>query len=111
GRACGSSPALTLAVGGPPTPCAHAEGGLPRRRAREVAGFPILLPVLDVHTVGAGGGSIASIGPTGLLEVGPASAGADPGPACYGRGGPATLTDAMVVLGRLPLDSLAGGAL
>jgi N-methylhydantoinase A len=110
-RACGFTRALTLDVGGTSTDCAYVEGDLPRRRAREIAGFPILLPVLDVHTVGAGGGSIASLGPTGLLEVGPASAGADPGPACYGRGGPPTLTDAMVVLGRLPLDSLAGGAL
>ena len=67
--------------------------------------------MLDVHTVGAGGGSIAWVDEGGLPRVGPQSAGADPGPAAYGRGGPATVTDALLVLGRIPLDSLAGGAL
>jgi N-methylhydantoinase A len=110
-RTCGFARALTLDVGGTSTDCAYVEHDLPRRRAREVAGFPVQLPVLDVHTVGAGGGSIASVDAEGWLTVGPASAGAMPGPACYGRGGPATLTDAMVVLGRLPLASLADGAL
>jgi N-methylhydantoinase A len=71
----------------------------------------VLLPLLDVHTVGAGGGSIAGRDESGLLRVGPESAGADPGPACYGHGGPATVTDALVVLGRIPGDSLAGGTL
>jgi len=70
-----------------------------------------LLPLLDVHTVGAGGGSIARRDPGGLLRVGPESAGAEPGPACYGRGGPPTVTDALVVLGRIPGTSLADGAL
>jgi N-methylhydantoinase A len=84
---------------------------VPRRRAREIGGFPIQLPLLDVHTVGAGGGSIADVDAGGLLTVGPASAGADPGPACYGRGGPATVTDAMVVLGRLPATAIGGGAI
>ncbi|MBI5710904.1 MAG: hydantoinase/oxoprolinase family protein [Candidatus Eisenbacteria bacterium] len=110
-RACGFERALTLDVGGTSTDCAYVAGGLPRRRAREVAGFPVLLPVLDVHTVGAGGGSIARVDQGGLLHVGPGSAGADPGPACYGRGGPATVTDALVVLGRIPGEALAGGAL
>ena len=110
-RACGFERALTIDVGGTSTDCAYVEGDLPRRRGREVAGFPVLLPILDVHTIGAGGGSIASVDTGGLLAVGPRSAGADPGPACYGRGGPATLTDALVVLGRLPFDVLAGGAL
>ncbi len=109
-RACGASRALTLDVGGTSTDVAYVEGELPRRRAREVAGVPILLPTLDVHTVGAGGGSIAR-GADGLLQVGPGSAGAHPGPACYGRGGPATVTDSMVVLGRLPFATLGDGAL
>jgi len=109
--ACGFNEALTLDVGGTSTDCAFLAGELPRRRSREVAGIPVLLPLLDVHTVGAGGGSIASRDATGLLHVGPESAGADPGPACYGRGGPATVTDALVVLGRIPGDSLAGGTL
>jgi N-methylhydantoinase A len=103
--------ALTLDVGGTSTDCAFVAGGLPRRRAREIAGFPVLLPVLDVQTVGAGGGSIASLDPGGMLHVGPESAGSQPGPACYGRGGPATVTDALVVLGRIAGDSLAGGTL
>ena len=110
-RECGFREALTLDVGGTSTDCAFLAGELPRRRAREVAGFPVLLPLLDVHTVGAGGGSIASRDETGLLRVGPESAGAHPGPACYGRGGPATVTDALVVLGRISGDSLAGGTL
>ena len=108
---CGFANALTLDVGGTSTDCAFLPGELPRRRAREVAGFPVLLPLLDVHTVGAGGGSIARRDPSGLLQVGPESAGAVPGPACYGRGGPATVTDALLVLGRIPGDTLAGGAL
>jgi len=108
---CGFAHALTLDVGGTSTDCAFLGAALPRRRAREVAGFPVLLPLLDVHTVGAGGGSIARRAPGGLLQVGPESAGADPGPACYGRGGPATVTDALVVLGRIPGTTLADGAL
>jgi N-methylhydantoinase A len=110
-RRSGFPRALTLDVGGTSTDVAFLDGALPRRRGREVAGFPVSLPLLDVHTVGAGGGSIARVEAGGLLAVGPASAGADPGPACYGRGGPATVTDALVVLGRLPLASLAGGVL
>jgi N-methylhydantoinase A len=78
---------------------------------REIAGRPLSLPALDIHTVGAGGGSIAWRDAGGALRVGPASAGADPGPACYGRGGEhATVTDANLLLGRLPGDApLAGG--
>ncbi len=116
-RGCGFRAALTLDVGGTSTDCAllgageSGADGLPRRRAREVGGVPVLLPALDVHTVGAGGGSIARVDAGGLLHVGPESAGADPGPACYGRGGPATVTDALAVLGLLPGEVLAGGAL
>lgn len=116
-RVCGHPSALTLDVGGTSTDVAllgageTGRDGLPRRRAREVGGIPVLLPTLDVHTIGAGGGSIARVDEGGLLRVGPESAGADPGPACYGRGGPATVTDALVVLGRIPFDTLAGGAL
>jgi N-methylhydantoinase A len=115
-RGCGFDAALTLDVGGTSTDCAFlggrdtGEDGLPRRRGREVAGFPVLCPTLDVHTVGAGGGSIARL-EGGLLRVGPESAGADPGPACYGRGGPPTVTDALVALGMIAGDTLAGGAL
>jgi N-methylhydantoinase A/oxoprolinase/acetone carboxylase beta subunit len=74
-----------------------------------VGGLPIRLPTVDLHTVGAGGGSLVWRDAGGALRVGPESAGADPGPACYGRGGTkATVTDANLMLGRLP-DTLAGG--
>ncbi|MEE3049591.1 MAG: hydantoinase/oxoprolinase family protein, partial [Pseudomonadota bacterium] len=76
---------------------------------RDVAGFPVRLPSVDINTVGAGGGSIAWFDRDGLLKVGPQSAGADPGPACYGRGGMApTVSDANLILGRLS-PSLLGG--
>ncbi len=110
-RSCGFPTALTLDVGGTSTDCAFVvAGALPRRRGRELGGFPIQLPVLDVHTVGAGGGSIAAVDAGGMLRIGPESAGALPGPACYGRGGPPTVTDALVVLGRIPGERLAGGS-
>ncbi|MDQ1374499.1 MAG: N-methylhydantoinase, partial [Actinomycetota bacterium] len=77
---------------------------------RTVGGLPVRLPSLDVHTIGAGGGSIARIDPGGALGVGPRSAGADPGPACYGRGGTEpTVTDADLVAGRIPADATFPG--
>lgn len=79
---------------------------------RELAGYPLRTPMIDVHSIGAGGGSIAWVDQGGLLRVGPESAGADPGPACYGRGGTAaTVTDANLVLGRLNPSSLLDGRL
>jgi N-methylhydantoinase A len=87
------------------------DGTAGRSSEREVGGLPVRLPMLDIHTVGAGGGSIAWIDPGGALRVGPHSAGADPAPACYGRGGTVpTVTDANLVLGRLAARvPLAGG--
>ena len=77
--------------------------------ARNVAEFPVRLAMLDIHTVGAGGGSIAFVDKDGLLKVGPRSAGAAPGPACYGQGGTEpTVTDANLVLGRLPAQLVGG---
>ena len=76
----------------------------------KVGGNPIRVPVIDIHTVGAGGGSLATVDAGGNLRVGPQSAGAQPGPVCYGRGGTIpTVTDAHVVLGRLPTDGFLGG--
>jgi N-methylhydantoinase A len=75
----------------------------------EVAGFPVRVPMLDIHTVGAGGGSIARFDAAGALRVGPESAGADPGPICYGRGTEPTVTDANLLLGRLRADRFLGG--
>ncbi len=91
--------------------CAIERLQVPESTERTVAGRPLSLPALDIHTVGAGGGSIAWRDGGGALRVGPASAGADPGPACYGRGGRRpTVTDANLLLGRLLADSpLAGG--
>ena len=77
----------------------------------EVAGMPVRVPMLDIHTAGAGGGSLAWIDAAGALQVGPQSAGADPGPACYGRGEGATVTDANLVLGRLHPEHFLDGAI
>ena len=79
---------------------------------RDVAGFPVRQPSVDVETVGAGGGSIAWFDRDGLLKVGPASAGAHPGPACYGLGGTSpTVTDANLILGRLSPRGLLDGSM
>src|SRR4249919_3019983 len=109
-RAAGIENAVSLDMGGTSTDVALIEGGEVGRAAeRSVGGYPVRLPSVDIQTVGAGGGSIAWLDEGGALRVGPESAGADPGPACYGRGGTrATVTDANLVLGRLP-DGLAGG--
>jgi N-methylhydantoinase A len=103
---------LCFDMGGTSCDVCLVDGGTVTETAgREVAGRPMALPALDIHTVGAGGGSIAWRDAGGALRVGPQSAGADPGPACYGRGGhEPTVTDANLVLGRLLADEpLAGG--
>ncbi len=91
--------------------CLIGDGEVAETAEREIAGRPLALPALDIHTVGAGGGSIAWKDSGGALRVGPRSAGAEPGPACYGHGGnEATVTDANLLLGRLPEHApLAGG--
>jgi N-methylhydantoinase A len=104
--------ALGLDMGGTSCEVCVVEGGEVRRTdSREIGGRTIQLPMVDVHTVGAGGGSIGWRDTGGALRVGPHSAGAEPGPACYGRGGTEpTVTDANLLLGRLSPDSeLAGG--
>jgi N-methylhydantoinase A len=85
-------------------------GGVRRTRESVVAGVPVSVPMLEIHTVGAGGGSIARFDPGGMLRVGPESAGADPGPICFGRGTRATVTDANLLLGRLDAESFLGGS-
>jgi 5-oxoprolinase (ATP-hydrolysing) len=98
--AAGGKPALGFDMGGTSTDVCRYAGALERRDTARIAGVKVRAPMLDVETVAAGGGSILAF--DGLrARVGPASAGADPGPACYGRGGPATVTDANLVLGRL----------
>jgi N-methylhydantoinase A len=102
--------AIAFDMGGTSTDvCLIAGGRAQRASERTVAGLPIRLPTVDLHTVGAGGGSLVWTDAGGALHVGPQSAGADPGPACYGRGGTqGTVTDANLLLGRLP-QRLAGG--
>ncbi len=102
---------ITFDVGGTSTDVCLIENGQPLiARQREFHGYPVRFPMIDVHSVGAGGGSIAWVDEGGFLHVGPQSAGADPGPACYERGGALpTVTDANVVLGRLRPDALLGG--
>lgn len=105
-RANGFEDAITFDMGGTSTDVCLVVGGCPAPAAqREVAGMPVRLPSLDVDTIGAGGGSIARLDAGGALVVGPDSAGAVPGPACYGHGGRrATVTDANVVAGHIPHD-------
>jgi N-methylhydantoinase A len=109
----GLSDLITIDVGGTSSDIALIAGGRPLVRPEtDIAGYQVRVPMLDVTTLGAGGGSIAWIDGGGGLRVGPHSAGADPGPACYGRGGEAaTVTDASVVLGYLDPGYFAGGRL
>jgi len=105
----GISDILTFDMGGTSTDVALCRGEARTTNEALVAGFPVAVPVIDIHTVGAGGGSIARVDAAGALRVGPESAGADPGPACYGRGNEVTVTDANLVLGRFGGASLLGG--
>ncbi len=109
-RRSGKPDIITFDMGGTSTDvCLIRQGKAETAFGREVAGFPVRLPAIDIHTIGAGGGSIAWFSPDGLLKVGPQSAGAVPGPACYGQGGTEpTVSDANVLLARLP-EELIGG--
>jgi N-methylhydantoinase A len=102
---------ITFDMGGTSTDVARVEGGVPRVTAeRSIDGYPVRIPALEIESVGAGGGSLAWVDSGGALKVGPQSAGAVPGPACYGRGGERpTVTDANVVLGRLSASHLLDG--
>ncbi|OGA46787.1 MAG: hypothetical protein A3G24_22705 [Betaproteobacteria bacterium RIFCSPLOWO2_12_FULL_62_13] len=111
GAELGLDDLISLDVGGTSTDvCLIVSGEPAKKDLREMSGFPVRTRSIDIHTIGAGGGSIAWVDPGGLLKVGPQSAGAYPGPAAYGRGGAKpTVTDANVVLGRLNPKSLLGG--
>lgn len=100
---------ITFDMGGTSTDVSLLDGQPDVQTSCELEGLPISVPMVDVHTVGAGGGSIASLDPGGGLQVGPESAGANPGPACYGRGERPTVTDANVVLERLHADQFLSG--
>lgn len=101
---------LTFDMGGTSTDAALVDGEPALTTEGRIGPFPVAVPMVDMHTIGAGGGSIARVDAGGMLQVGPQSAGADPGPACYGRGGrEATVTDANLVLGRIVPDAFLGG--
>ena len=110
-RLLGEGNLITFDMGGTSTDIALLEAGEPPLSGdKAVGGYRVALPSLDIHTLGAGGGSIARVDPGGILHVGPESAGADPGPACYRKGGTAaTVTDANVVLGFLDPANFLGG--
>ena len=103
---------LTFDMGGTSTDVAMIDGELQLTSEGSIGSYPVAIPMVDMHTIGAGGGSIASVDEGGLLKVGPESASATPGPACYGKGGnQPTVTDANLVLGRLRADAFLGGAM
>ena len=100
---------LSFDMGGTSTDVAAVQGEVHAGGQSEVAGLPVGVPMLEIHTVGAGGGSLARFDAGGLLRIGPESAGADPGPICYGRGTQPTVTDANLLMGRLRPDRFLGG--
>lgn len=103
---------LTFDMGGTSTDVALIDDAIVLTSEGHIGDYPVAVPMVDMHTIGAGGGSIARVDAGGLLLVGPESAGADPGPACYGRGGQLpTVTDANLVLGRLRADAFLGGGM
>jgi N-methylhydantoinase A len=112
GSSMGRPDLLTFDMGGTSTDVALVQGRPRLTDEGRIGALPVAVPMAEIHTIGAGGGSIAYVDAGGALQVGPASAGAEPGPACYGRGGTApTVTDAHVVLGHLPPAQRLGGQL
>ncbi len=110
GRQLGQPRLMTFDMGGTSTDVALIDGDIRLTTEGRLAGYPVAVPMVNMHTIGAGGGSLASVDAGGLLHVGPKSAGALPGPACYGRGGrQPTVTDANAVLGRLRPNYFLGG--
>ena len=115
GEACGQGQVITIDIGGTSADISVIRDGqltIKNPRDTEVAEMPVLVPMIDIDAIGAGGGSIAYVDSGGAFRVGPRSAGAEPGPACYGKGGvEPTVTDAQVVLGRLDPEQFLGGGL
>ncbi len=108
-RRSGFDRIISFDMGGTSTDVALVDGEAHASGQSEIAGLPVGVPMLDIHTVGAGGGSMARFDAAGALRVGPESAGADPGPICYGRGTEPTVTDANLLLGRLQSQRFLGG--
>ena len=112
GQSLGRERLLTFDMGGTSTDVALIDGGIGLTNEGRIGRYPVAVPMVDMHTIGAGGGSIAWLDSGGLLQVGPQSAGADPGPACYGQGGTQpTVTDANLALGRLQAEAFLGGGM
>ena len=110
-RRAGDDQIITFDMGGTSTDVSLCPGEPLQTKEYQIDGQPVAIPVIDIHTVGAGGGSLARVDAGGALRVGPQSAGAEPGPICYGRGGTqVTVTDAHVWLGRIPADGFLGGS-
>jgi len=112
GKQTGHERLMSFDMGGTSTDVALLNGEIPLTGQSRLGRWPLSIPSVDIHTIGAGGGSIATVDAAGMLLVGPESAGASPGPACYGQGGSeATVTDANLLLGRIPANTLLGGYL
>jgi N-methylhydantoinase A len=112
GRVSGFERLLTFDMGGTSTDVSLLDGEIPMSSENRIGNWPLTISSVDIHTIGAGGGSVARVDQGGMLLVGPESAGAHPGPACYGQGGElVTVTDANLVLGRIPGDTLLGAYL
>ena len=111
GSLAGYKDIITLDMGGTSTDVSLCPGRIKETTSAALGGYPISVPMIEIHSVGAGGGSIARVDEGGALLVGPQSAGADPGPACYGKGDSITVTDANLVLGRLQPEHFLGGRL
>ena len=109
GKSIGLNRMISFDMGGTSSDVCLIDGDIQRTNESKIGDFPVRLPIIDIHTVGAGGGSIAYVDSGGSLRVGPESAGADPGPACYGKGNLPTVTDANLVLGRLVPEFFLGG--
>ncbi len=108
-RAAGFPHVISFDMGGTSTDVSLIEGSIRRTHESRIGEFPIRLPIIDIHSVGSGGGSVAFADKGGSLRVGPRSAGADPGPACYGKGDLPTVTDANLHLGRMDPEFFLGG--
>jgi N-methylhydantoinase A len=111
GKMAGYTQLITFDMGGTSTDVSLTDGALSLTVESKISGYPIKVPMIDIHTVGAGGGSIASLDVGGSLKVGPESAGADPGPICYGKGDKITVTDANLYLGRVLPKHFLGGSM
>lgn len=109
GQSIGLDKIISFDMGGTSSDVCLIDGTIQRTNESKIGDFPVRLPIIDIHTVGAGGGSIAYVDKGGALRVGPQSAGAEPGPACYGKGNFPTVTDANLVLGRLVPEFFLGG--